>query len=392
MMLSKFIAKKNFYFTFFEQRLVPACYKELTYQNFKIPDLIAIGSGKLNLNTPVLFIELFPSYFIPRIEIPSGFDLKKIFRVKGFCININNLEDIDRYILANFKPNNRTSLRRRLKGLETSFDVRYEIFYGNITKKEYSFLMEALHKMLTRRFNQRDDTNIPLQKWDYYLSSVFDLINQKKASLYVIYDDEKPIQISLSYHYEKIVFLSIPSYDIDYAKFGLGNIAVHKLLEWCISNGYEILDMGYGAFDYKLKWCNHTYNFEHHIFYKSKSTISYLVVGLITLKTRVINYLLTKNVNVFYHQLKSLFSKKNDQVDFEYIIIPNNDKSKAHIKMESIDFLCNEKFSFLKKSVYDFLYTSKEHVADVKVYKINTHDTYLIKGLHNSQHIQYKIQ
>lgn len=88
--------------------------------------------------------------------------------------------------------------------------------------------------------------------------------------------------------------MSIPSYDIDYAKFGLGNISVQKLLEWCIANDYKMLDMGFGAFDYKIKWCNDVYDFEHHIFHRKSSLVSSTLVFLITLKTKLINYLLEK--------------------------------------------------------------------------------------------------
>lgn len=389
-MVSKIISKKNFYFTFFEKNKISNVYKEIWYLNNEVLDLSVLSSDGPENSIDVLLLELFPSYFIPKFNIKDGIEIKKIFRVKGFCINTNNLKDIDSYIQANFKPNLRTSLRRRIKGLETSFDVRYKLFYGQITGEEYEFLMNALHTMLKRRFNQRNDETMALRHWDHYYNSVFSLINQKKASLYVIYDGQNPIQISLSYHFEKITCLAIPSYNIDYAKFGLGNIAVHKLLEWCISNNYEILDMGFGAFDYKLKWCNHSYDFEHHVFYKKKSFLALIALQFISFKTRFINYLLAKGVNKLYHKIKSLFSKKSVTVDYEYEVIPVTDSSEFSLETPPIDFINDTSFTFLKKSVYDFLYTHKEHISKVQVYEIKKNKSYLIKSQKDTQKIVFK--
>lgn len=389
-MLSKFIIKKDFYFTFFEQQVVPHFYKGVIYKNIELP----LSEYSTNISqvekTLVTCIELFPTYFIPKTDVPIGFDIKKIFRVKGYCISINNANTIDAYIQANFKPNLRTALRRRLKGLESSFDVHYKLFYGQIDRHEYEFLMKILHGMIVRRFNQRDDKHDALLRWDSYYESVFTLINEKKASLYVIYDDQKPIQISLNYHNDKILFLSVPSYDIDYAKFGLGNIAVHKLLEWCINNKYEILDMGYGAFDYKLKWCNENYDFEHHLFYKKKSILALLMVQLISFKTKLINFLIAKRVNNYYNSIKSLFKKKSEIVDYDYEISPATDLLNVNPETPPIDFINDTSFTFLKKSVYDFLYTNKEHISKIQVFEIKKNESYLIKSQKEAQKVVFQ--
>ncbi|MEB8347220.1 GNAT family N-acetyltransferase [Flavobacteriaceae bacterium KMM 6898] len=390
MMVLKFIVKKNFYFTFFEQQVVPHFYKGVINKNIELP--LSEYSPNVNqaVKTLVTCIELFPTYFIPKIEIPTDYKIKKIFRVKGYCIYINNVKNIDSYIQANFKPNLRTSLRRRIKGLETSFDIRYKLFYGQIGRNDYEFLMQALYDMLVRRFNQRDDKHESLLRWDSYYDSVFNLINEKQASLYVIYDDQKPIQISLNYHYDKIVFLAIPSYDIDYAKFGLGNIAVHKLLEWSITNNYEILDMGFGAFDYKLKWCNHNYDFENHLFYKKNSITATIIIHYIALKTQLLNYLISKGVNVQYHKIKSLFSKKHDTGELEYQVDESKKAMTDHLGLEHIDVINDTSYAFLKKSVNDFLYTNLEHISNIEVYEVKKDESYLIKGQKNTQKIVFK--
>ncbi|MEB8330298.1 GNAT family N-acetyltransferase [Flavobacteriaceae bacterium KMM 6897] len=389
-MVLKFIVKKNFYFTFFEQQVVPHFYKGVTYKNIELP--LSEYSPNVNqaVKTLVTCIELFPTYFISKIEIPTDYKIKKLFRVKGYCIYINNVKNIDAYIQANINTNLRTSLRRKIKGLETSFNIGYKLFYGQIGRNDYEFLMQALYDMLVRRFNQRDDKHESLLRWDSYYDSVFTLINKKQASLYVIYDDRKPIQISLNYHYDKIVFLAIPSYDIDYAKFGLGNIAVHKLLEWSITNNYEILDMGFGAFDYKLKWCNHNYDLEHHLFYKKNSIIAAVIIHYIALKTQLLNYLISKGVNVQYHKIKSIFNKKHDTGELEYQVDESKKAMTDHLGLERIDVINDTSYAFLKKSVNDFLYTNLEHISNIEVYEVKKDESYLIKGQKNTQKIVFK--
>lgn len=393
-MVSKFIIKKNFYFTFFEKQVVPLQYKSLSYNGNVLPVSEYHNNYNLSDRTPIECVELFPTYFDATIEVPKGIKVKKIFRINGFCIKINDHKDINSYIRANIKSNLRTVLKRKIKGLETSFDIRYRLFYGQISKEDYDFLMHSLYHMLVRRFNQRDDQHDSLKRWNSYVTSVFELINEKKASLYVIYDDQKPIQISLNYHCDKIVFLAIPSYDIDYAKFGLGNIAVQKLLEWSINNGYQMLDMGYGAFDYKLKWCNHTYNLEHHFFYEQNSLMVPIMVSIFSLKTQLVNFLVSKGVNKHYHNLRSKFSKKPESGEIEYYIDrtpeDQSDDQSDDKNQKRIDFISNDSYSFLKKPVYDYLYTYLEHIEKVEVYEMQDNSSYIIKGQKNIQKIVFK--
>lgn len=385
----KVLKKTNFYNSFCEKRSVPSCYFEIhTRYN---PDPIYHNStiAALDLSIGTYIIELFPSYLTFQVNRHYRRKLKKIFRVKGYSITIDQLEHVDQYLGTHFKPNFRTSMRRRLKGLETCFDVNYRMFYGNMVREDYDFIMEGLQRMLIRRFDQRNDNNVSLNRWEELYNNTFALINAQKASLFVIYDGPKPIQISLSYHFDKIMFLSIPSYDIDYSKFGLGNISVQKLLDWCIENSYKILDMGYGAFDYKVKWCNEIYEFEHHVFYDKSSVISTSLMRFATLKTQLINFLIANKVNIHYHRIKSIFigKKKSDQ---------------AAYRIEKIDFdiaelwnykkvypLIDESYAFLRKSIFDFLYTHLEHRKNVQVFELVGMKSYVVKGAHQAQKISF---
>lgn len=359
--------KADFYFEFFEKRTVPEIYRALSLKNTQKPiyekNFLASQASDVQW-----YIRLFPSYFDFKINRHPKLLLKKIFRVKGFAIDLDS-ESIDDYLRTHFKPNFRTSLRRRFKGLETCFNIRYVMYHGHIEREEYESIMQNLRLMLIRRFNQRNDKNTVLNKWDYYHLNTFPMINRKSASLFVIYHDSKPIQISLSYHHNNIFFLSIPSYDIDYAKFGLGNLAIKKLLEWCFEHSYRMLDMGYGAFDYKVKWCNMNYNFEHHLFYNKSSFVSWLKVGYVTLKIRFINFLLAKNINVIYHRYKNLLLGKKKTLPTKYSIKKESVDRKELSKFTRVDPILDGSYAYLRKPLYDFAYSQLKSVALIEVYE-----------------------
>lgn len=387
----KVINSTNFYFNFYEKREVHKIYNSIHFKDTSNPIYSNTDNDVLKEDIGTMVVELFPSYFTS--DINSGYlhNIKKLFKIKGYCITLDQIENVEGYLRTHFKPNFRTSLRRRLKGLETCFNVSYKMFYGQIDREEYHMLMNKLQSKLIRRFNQRNDKHMSLAKWDEYYANIFGLINEKKASLYVIYDDLKPIQISLNYHYDKILFLSIPSYDIDYSKFGLGNISVQKLLEWCIANDYKMLDMGFGAFDYKVKWCNDVYDFEHHIFHKKSSLVSSTLVFLITLKTKLINYLLENKINIHYHRIKSFLfgKKKSDLLEFE-TEQADYDLTQPH-RYKSINPFADDNYLFLRRAIYDFLYTNLEHISKIEVYEMERDKSYFIKGEKNLQKIIYKI-
>ncbi len=377
--------KAGFYFGFFEKRTVPNIYQALFLKNAQEP---IYKNTLFDSQTKAVqwYIKLFPSYLDFERNHHPELRLKKIFRVKGFAIDIK-VDSADTYLSTHFKPNFRTSLRRRFKGLETCFNVRYAMYHGHIERKEYEYIMQNLHAMLVRRFNQRNDKNMVLKRWDDYQQNTFAMINKKSASLFVIYHDSRPIQISLSYHYANIFFLAIPSYDIDYAKFGLGNLGIKKLLEWCIENAYVMLDMGYGAFDYKIKWCNTTYNFEHHLFFRQSSIISRMMVGYVSTKTQFINFLLAKNINVIYHRVKNFLLGKKKGLPPKYTIVKGSFDKKELSNFTRVNPISNTSYEHLRKPLYDFAYAQLEKVSSIEIYEAPNKKEYCFIGSSQIQKI-----
>ena len=106
--------------------------------------------------------------------------------------------------------------------------------------------MNRLEKMLIKRFEQRNDVSQTLTQWDRYKEMYFSLINEKRASLFVIYHENTPIVISLNHHFQGRLFSAISSYDIDFGKFSLGSVEIYKKLDWCIANQHQSYEMGMG--------------------------------------------------------------------------------------------------------------------------------------------------
>lgn len=379
-----FINSNDFYNTLSKEHKVLDSYATLNFahNNHQI--------YKCNLEkaqTKVDAINLFPSYLSSTFNDAERVNIKTIPQKKivGYGINIKGNQDFETFFKNEFSKSFRSNTRRFVNRLEACFNTNYKMFFGNINKVDYDFLMSALHTMLTNRFNQREESNKILKNWDYYLESVYKNINSKKASLFVIYHDEKPIQISLNYHFDKILFISIPSYNIDYAKFSLGNISIYKILDWAVTNSYEIMDLEYGYLEYKRRWSNYIYEFNHHVIYSKNNIKATLLASVEILKLKLKNLLKSLNIDKLVKNLKGYFYKqKTTHIAIAY-------------KTESIDFINTNNLETLninspqlinlKKIIFDFLFVNKTHISDLKIYEIAPLKEYVFCGKTKSQKI-----
>lgn len=155
---------------------------------------------------------------------------------------------------------------------------------------------DVFHKLVHRRFNDKRVYNNNLIKWKYYNNLVYPMILEKKTSLFVIYDKEKPIDITLNYHLGDIVFSFMHTYDIDYSRFNLGDISMVKHIDWCIEHQIPIFDLSIGETGQKIKWCNYSYDFKYHVFYNPGSVSSRLKTRIICLKLKQKQFLRDKNI------------------------------------------------------------------------------------------------
>lgn len=331
-------------------------------------------------------VTLFPTYLFSNLFSNKNLNVIKINQqnLPGLAIKIDNYTDINSFMSDNFSPKTRTSIRRSLKGLETCFDIKYKMIFGDISYEDYTTTMASLKTLLNRRFNQRNESNVFLNIWDENFESIFTLINKKKASLFIIYSDEKIIGASVNYHFKNIFIGDVISYDIDYSKFGIGNTIIYKLVDWCINNNYALYDFGNGDLSFKKRWSNLFYSFEYHIFYNKTSLLSYLTALIVVLKIRLKNFLKLCNVQILYDYLKKTKQVKKVTSKNNYIL-----KNIKHI--ENYDTLAqinvfDDSFSYLIKLFYNFLYTNNEHIKNVRVFQ-NSKNHFVFVGKNKSQEI-----
>ena len=383
-------SKYNFFIEFFEKNNLPNCYTRIEFKNN-----LNILSLKNDPSTTIELRNTYQLHLIPNyLELTIRPELKLLQIPQwnnGYGINLKDYKDVDSYVKDQFKKDSKKILTR-YKRLQLCFEIKYVIYNYKISNEEYVFLMERLKAMLERRFKQRNDRNENLENWDTLYKETLSKLKNKNASLFVIYDGVKPIQITLLYHMQNILMSAIPAYDIDYVKFGLGNTANYKKVEWCIENGINFIEMGYGDLEYKRKWSNKIYNYNTHIVYNPHRAYSKFYAYLLFLKFSFKEYLKKKGIKESYNKYLSIFNRKDkvqntsgtsiymveDLVEFPY------DEEKTLINIE------DDISRFLRKHVYDFQYINFASSQSISVYRSNMiRSSYIITDNKKSRRITF---
>lgn len=314
-----------------------------------------------------------PNYFkVPEIN----HDRIKFYRVTqypGFLIDLSQYQDFDDYMARSFKKSSRYKLKKYKKKLESCFEISYKMFCGDMPKVEYDSIFKTFNELLTKRFQDKQITNNNLEKleWDFYREVAYPMILEKKASLFVIFNRDQPIGITLNYFSEEILFDAITVFDIDYSKFHLGSISIMKQVEWSLENKIKTFDFSKGYFDYKKRWANKQYAFQYHIIYDAASLSSKLKAIALKCFFLLKQSLRDKKINEKLHRftfwLKNMFrkSESNPVPKYEFIELPEGfvKEGFGEISYESPE---NQ---LLKKMAFDFLYLNNEHQGNLKVYR-----------------------
>ncbi|WP_400078944.1 GNAT family N-acetyltransferase [Winogradskyella sp. R77965] len=252
-----------------------------------------------------------PQYLQSDINFNGDLKVIKLKQYKGFYINVEQYESIDDVVLKCYSSRkSRYNFRRSLKQLEEKHNISSKMFFGDIDRNDYDTLLKDFRQMMEIRFEGINTENTLLPMWDFYEEVLFPMINESKVALFVIYDSEVPIAISINFAFEDTFVVAMRTFDIEYSRLGIGNIEIYKLVEWCLENNVKTLDFSKGESDYKKRWCDTDYVFERHIIYDSNSlkakTIAKTVSGLHNFK----QYLRDKKVNLLFHHLMGIFSSK----------------------------------------------------------------------------------
>ncbi|WNH12218.1 GNAT family N-acetyltransferase [Thalassobellus suaedae] len=374
MMNFSIIKTRDFYSDLFEKKGVLQKYTSIKYKETLLSNNLTIPSKKR-----INIVELFPNYLTPKTD--PNYNVIPVYQKSGYAINLSEFNTIDDFLKSTKTSFKKVTLRS-VKRLESCFNISYKMFYGKIEESYYFELMEALYIMIQKRFTQRNGRNKVLENWDYYLQFAYQSIIDKKASLFVILNNNEPIEISLNFHCDNIMYSAISSFNLDYSKFSLGNIEIYKQLEWCLINNIVLFDMGYGDFEYKIRWSNYKYDFETHIISLKNSLLSHLIATYFKYKYSLINYLIKKNIKdklYVYFDIFKKEEKKQSNIEYELIKIELLPTS-----LSPCDYNKKE-FTFLKKPIFDFLYSFQENINDISIFKKeDTSNSYIIIGKKNT--------
>ncbi|SHJ59879.1 Acetyltransferase (GNAT) domain-containing protein [Arenibacter nanhaiticus] len=370
------------HFTSFKEQYSFSFIDDLSFiKNKKLPVFINIGKNWTKAmsysispdpesvpKNKVLLIYDIPNYVIPN-KLTAGGPIKthKVRQYEGFLANLSGFKTLDEYMQDRFDSKSRYNFRKNKKKLTQCFHINESIYFGSITKDEYDAVFKSFHSLLKKTFLEKQVSTNILEKWDYYYELVYPMILEKKASLYVLRNEDEPICIALNFHSEDISFLFFSVYDSDYSKFGIGYMSVMKCIEWCIENNFKGYDFSKGYFHYKKRWSNVIYNFDYHILYDSKSITASFLAFFMSNYFRWKQILREKNLNKAFN--KVLFHLKNkEKIDDKYPGFqfgPKTELSDSH-QFNKLNFKSCE-YAFLRKPIYEFIYKTGFHIKDIKV-------------------------
>ena len=200
----------------------------------------------------------------------------------GYLIHLSQFNSLEDYLNKSFKKSSRYKLRKYKKRLEDSFSINFKAYTGVINREQYDSIFVSFRKLLEKRFLEKQITNnnLDLEEWNFYFDVVYPLILEEKAVLFVLYNKDTPISITLGYLSENRIYDAITVFDIDYTKFHLGSIKIMYLIDWSIKNNWEMLDFSKGHYEYKTRWANKKFDFYYHLWFDENSIKATLVAKL----------------------------------------------------------------------------------------------------------------
>jgi hypothetical protein len=337
--------------------------------------------NELELSDKIEVVYDIPSYLdVKKRNLSPVTGFKSVIQHKGYCIDLNGYNSLESYLKDRFSSNSRQRLRRRKKRLESCFDISFEMYYGAIDKMHYDELFERFYVMLKYRAEEKGIENDNLKKWDFYTASVYKMILKKEASLFVIYDANKPINIGLNLHLKNTVFLFMSTYDLDYSVFRLGHTNWLLQLDWFIKNDFKLVDFSKGNVAYKKRWANKKYDYSYHLFYEKSTMFIRTKVFWLIKKLQLKQLLRNLGLNIIYYGLLSKLKRTGKfkrKLNYEFI-----NQLQLPDKTTLLLILIREKNKLhIRRFIYNYLYLSSLNINEVEVYKeINSEGSFYISS------------
>lgn len=377
---------------------LPACYSKI--QNTIAPHVAFENKNKTSPTCNEILISTFdvPSYITPILNNLLGIYNELIAPLyAGYLINLSAYANFQDYINKKIRRARWSQLKRYKKRLDLCLQPTYKIYYGNnLEKNEYDQLFKTLHVITEQRFQQKEEFNFEVPFLELYQQIMYPLIQDKKAAIFVIYHQNKPINITLNFIMGNTFFHWNSCYDVKYAVFNLGHINVVNHLEWCFNNNFKVFDMGRGDFLHKRKWVDTSYVYNEHVVYNKKSVMAtlnaYYKTGSIAVRYYSIQALKKIKLQVLYSKFVHLkyrwLTKKVLNNATASIEINNNATMPNTTNLITINPF-DSKYEILTEPLNYFLHRNQERFSDIKVYNEEKRPKcFYFKGLKNTISVQ----
>ncbi|MBC2840319.1 GNAT family N-acetyltransferase [Robiginitalea sp. SC105] len=387
---------RNLITDLYRQRRIPSGVGKISLrgQNSRqLEPLWSSGSIDDEKTKGVFSICLIPAYLDLQPHQDMGLSIRTGKQTNfGYAIELGDKFNPETYLREQLRGNYR-NLRKRISRLESCFDIRYELFYGDIGQQEYDQLMEQLYKMISIRFGERRQRHDMIADWEQILSESLEKIRKGHASLFVIRAGGKPIDISLNYHFGRILYGGLSSYDTNFSKFGLGAIEKTKLLEWCADNGYRFMDFGYGDLPYKKEWGNLVYRFKYLVGFDAGNPFVSLVGHAEYSRLRFREFLKSLGVNRVLRNLKNRV-RPGLPVDSSYseMAAYSRESVEVPVVLSGLREINPEDYPGfpLERAVNDFVYTTTEHRSGIRLFEFSGEpNTFLTLGQRHAEKVRF---
>jgi len=267
----------NFAFCFFEKNKVPFYYKEIK----NVPKSYFVDNDA-EANEVQIVNYVMPYVGRRKMTLKNGYDFySKSYRL-GYAMDFSNsLSAID-YLKDVLGKKTYKNLRQDRQRLHRDYSIHLKVYHGDINKDNYHLLFKTLKEYILKRFEGRTHKHTALSKWNFYVKSCYKLILSKNAALFVLYNNNNPIAISLGYTHNNILKAAISSFDQSYYKYSLGKLMFVNQIEWCFLNNYKLLDTGWGNINYKIKFSNAVFYYDTKVFYPKDKLFKKILAFLIS--------------------------------------------------------------------------------------------------------------
>lgn len=291
------LTKVPFVFDFFLENNISPLYENTVLNTLNSSNISVENHSKPIFGSLICLVKDIPDYLQLRVNQHNTFKRRTVTQYKGYLIDLNTFNNSQDYLKQHLSKRNKKNLLSKKRKLETSYQISYKVFQGdNLSKEGFDQLFSEFYSLLKKRFQQKRTFNRYLSNWEVLKATSFTLLRNRKASIFVILDQGKPINITLNFHVGDTVYSHIQTYDLKYKKFNLGDISIFKQLEWCVENNIKLYDLLMGKTYYKMKWCNKVYTYSYDIFYKKNNPLATVLAYAIGQKLRLKQYLRDKDI------------------------------------------------------------------------------------------------